>query len=172
MDPVLLMGTPFLTAAFEFLFRRGEKLIDRRGPQDDELTLDPGDLTAIKGQLRPLRVDEAELIAVRPDLERIVGALSSFQRNPSRIDSEGEQLQYLLGELRESLEWIYGQRITFEGEQREASGALVRGRFGTVAGEVTGISAKRVRGNPRVDYDVEEVTRDGKVTGIRTEDLR
>jgi hypothetical protein len=172
MDPVLLLGTPFLTAAFEFLFRRGEKLIDRRGPEDDELTLDPGDLTAIKGQLQPLRVDEAELTAVRPDLERLVGALSSFQRNRSRIDSEGEQLQLLLGELREGLERVYGQHITFEGEQREPSGALVRGRFGTVSGEVTGIDAKRVRGNPRVEHDVETVTKDGKVTGIRTEDLR
>jgi hypothetical protein len=68
------------------------------------------------------------------------------------------------------LEAAYGQRFTFRGENREATGTRVTVSqvLGEVAGSVVGVEAD-VAGDAEVAVDqrVDSVTKDGSVTGYK-----
>ena len=115
-------------------------------------------------------VDVAVLEARQHELIRLVGALSPYALSQVDIDLEDEELAEQAGELRALLEAAYGQRFTFRGENREATGTRVSVSqvLGEVAGTVVGVEAD-VAGAAEVAVDqrVDQVTTDGTVTGYK-----
>jgi hypothetical protein len=76
--------------------------------------------------------------------------------------------------LRRLLEAVYGQRITFKGEQRPPSGPLVIGEIDVkqVAGDAAAVRAKVISsGEVRGSAKAERVEEGGKLTGVETDHI-
>ncbi|WP_157099561.1 hypothetical protein [Microbispora sp. ATCC PTA-5024] len=171
MDPLsfpVLAGAA-LNQAFGFLFGRLAHLLDNRGNKSSE----PEQVETpevVEGNLEPVQTDVEALEKYINELEALSGALGVYQRNPERIRSEDQNLLSRLGRLRQLLEVIYNQRITFQGELRSSTGASVRQHMQTAAGEVTGVDGKRVR-RADVVQDINRSEQGSKIIGIKGEDI-
>jgi hypothetical protein len=98
--------------------------------------------------------------------------LEPYRRDPARIDTGDAALLRNLGRLREILEEIYGQRLTFVGEEdRAPSGAYARQKSQTVRGKMTGVDTEGIPGRVESDQDFTTVEESGDVTGIRIRGL-
>ena len=95
----------------------------------------------------PLRADQDCVQARLPELRAYALGLERYRRNPDEATTEDSLLLQTLSDLRGALEDIYGQRFTFQGEQRAESGPFSEQRYGKIAGEVTGMeAANAIRG--------------------------
>jgi hypothetical protein len=81
-------------------------------------------------------VDTAVLERHEKSLVRLQGALSPYAQGLADVEPTDDELAKRAGELRELLEAAYGQRFTFRGENREATGTRVTVR--QVLGDVEG----------------------------------
>jgi hypothetical protein len=173
MDPLSFpaLATAAFGQAFGFLFGRLAHLLDRRerakGDPDDDAVEAPD---ALEGHLNPLVPDNALVEQYIEELERLSGALGVYHRNPDRLDPQDGALRTRLGRLRELLEIIYGQHITFHGEAREPSGVAVEQRVDTVSGAVTGVRGRQVS-RARVAQDVRHVDDGGWVIGVQADEI-
>ncbi|UED83199.1 hypothetical protein [Streptomyces profundus] len=163
LSAVLGAGLP---ATYTFLFQRLENLLDRRG--QPETVLPTSDV--LRGELRlPLTADPEELAERLENLETLRDVLEGYRHTPERISVEDERLLRMLGRARGTLEEIYGQRLTFVGEEdRQPSGTSVRQKIGTLRGRATAIDADVVAGAVETSQDAVTVEEGGELTGIRT----
>jgi len=149
------IGAAALSPTFDFLYGHLNRLLDRRHGTDDTdpatgeatddatgidvpecVAEDPGPFHAA-----PERIDQ-----YGSELERLAGALSSYARHPDRLREGDERLARELGALREVLEGVYGRRITFVGEERDASGIHADLDLENVWGETVGVKIVGVQG--------------------------
>ncbi|MFJ8826060.1 hypothetical protein ACIREE_30355 [Streptomyces sp. NPDC102467] len=166
LSAVLGAGLP---ATFTFLYQRLDNLLRRGGAPETEL-----DGQTLSGELSlPLTANEGELTSRHGDLERLRDMLHVYRQNSTLVSTGDAGLLRLLGELRGTLEGIYGQRLTFVGEQgRAPSGAQSWQKSETVRGRMTGIDTEADDGNMRSVQDITTVEESGEVTGIRIRDRR
>lgn len=167
LSAVLGAGLP---ATFTFLYQRLENLLDRRAAPETTLTAP----VPLRGELTlPLAADHQQLAEQQGELELLRDALASYHRGAARIDPGDAALLRLLGRLRGTLEDVYGQRLTFQGEEnRQPSGPFVRQKIGTVRGEVTAMHAdESISGHAETDQDIATVEKGAKVTGMRARDF-
>jgi hypothetical protein len=173
MDPLsfpALTGAA-LSQAFGFLFGRLAHLLDRREEQTSEIEIESAEIpAAIEGRLEPLTANGALVGQHLEELEALCGALSVYDRRPDRIRTEDTRLREQLGRLRALLEQIYGQRISFRGEDRQPSGVKVIQRMDVSSGDILGINGRRVR-HANVSQEVKNVDQGSTVTGIQADDI-
>ncbi|MFE0763273.1 hypothetical protein [Streptomyces smyrnaeus] len=153
-----------LTPSLTFLYQRLERLLDRGGDPEADPQI-PSELTGTLAL--PLQPDTAELAARTQELEQLRDALSVYHRGNAPIDSTDAPLLRTLGRLRSNLEEIYGQRLTFTGEQRPPSGPFVRQRTEHVAGRQIGMDAEEITGAASVEQEVDTVEQGGTNIGMR-----
>jgi hypothetical protein len=159
-----------LPATFTFLYQRLDVLLSRNrtgeAPQPEALPEVPA---VVAGELElPLRSNEEQIHSRLAELRAYAHALARYRQNPSLVTSEDSLLLQTLGDLREALEDIYGQRFTFEGEHRHPSGPFSEQRHGTVAGEAIGMEAtERISGSPSTKITTDRVEAGGKVVGMK-----
>ncbi|MBP0458983.1 hypothetical protein JFN87_15945 [Streptomyces bomunensis] len=153
-----------LTPTLAFLYQRLERLLDR----GDTPEADPQPPTALAGTLvLPLQADASRLAERTQDLEELRDALHVYYRGDAPVAPSDDSLLRTLGRLRGVLEEIYGQHLTFQGEQRPASGTVVRQRTRRVTGRQIGMDAGEILGDALVDQDVDTVERSGTNIGMR-----
>ncbi|NEB75830.1 hypothetical protein G3I40_11400 [Streptomyces sp. SID14478] len=154
-----------LPATFTFLYQRLDNLLNRRAAPETELD----GHEVLRGELSlPLTADETELTNRLGDLDRLRDLLHVYRRHPQTVDITDTGLLRLLGELRGNLEEIYGQRLTFAGEEdREPSGSYAHQKSQTVRGKMTGIDTDTADGNLQSIQDFTTVEKTGDVVGIR-----
>lgn len=154
-----------LPATFTFLYQRLERLLDRGATPDPDPSLSP----TLAGTLAlPLQADHQQLAAHQDELLHLRDALSLYQRGVAPLDTTDEPLLRTLGRLRGTLEDIYGQHLTFTGEERPRSGPYVRQELGTVRGDVTGMHADdEITGDAQVSQKADTVESEGRVVGMR-----
>jgi hypothetical protein len=126
--------------------------------------------SVLAGRLGPLVPHEGMVGAHLTELQQLAGILSVYERHPKCLDPHDTALRKHLGRLRDLLEEIYGQHITFQGEPREPSGVLVEQRMGSVSGEVTGARGQRVR-RVHVRQDVDQVLDGSSIVGVQGDDI-
>ncbi|GAA1289345.1 hypothetical protein [Saccharothrix xinjiangensis] len=176
MEPIsITLAGAIAGPAFAFLFGRLTRLLDNRVSKADAnaLELEAEEIETpevVQGVLQPLRVDEDQLERRLDELEELAGRLGVYDRNPDRIQSEDDKLLENMGRLRNHLECIYGQRITFVGERRPISGSRVDQSVDVVEGDMTGIDGKSVRG-AHVTQRSQHIPAGGKVIGIRADEV-
>jgi hypothetical protein len=159
-----------LPATFTFLYQRLDVLLSRNregeAPQTEALPEVPAVVT---GELElPLRSDGEQVHKRLAELRAYAHALAQYRQDPSLVTSEDPLLLQTLGDLREALEEIYGQRLTFEGEPRHPSGPFSEQRHGRVAGEAVGMEAtERISGSASTRITTDTVEAGGKVVGMR-----
>ncbi|MFE6691331.1 hypothetical protein ACFVFQ_33285 [Streptomyces sp. NPDC057743] len=153
-----------LTPTMTFLYQRLERLLDRGAASEPDPEI-PAELT---GTLTlPLQVDVGQLAARRQELEQLRSELSVYHRGSARIDLTDAPLLQALGRLRGNLEEIYGQRLTFVGEERQESGPFVRQHTDRVAGQQTGMHADEITGEASVIQEIGTVEQGGVNIGMR-----
>ncbi|MBP2477731.1 hypothetical protein JOF53_006603 [Crossiella equi] len=178
MDPLSLSALAGAAVApvFTFLFGRLASLLDNRASrtgknapaQETEQIETPA---VVHGVLKPLQVNDEQLQQRLGELEVLAGSLGVYDRNPDRLQVEDVKLLENMGRLRDHLECIYGQRITFVGEQRPTSGSRVDQSIDVVEGDMTGIEGKNVR-SAHITQKARHVPAGGKVIGIKADDVR
>ncbi|ONI74769.1 hypothetical protein ALI144C_38860 [Actinosynnema sp. ALI-1.44] len=179
-DPLTLsvLGGAALTEGIKFLYGQATELLKRRRERKDAATAEQPAQTVetpeLDGQLaQPLRVDQAALERLEPDLRALRRDLQDYVDGLEPVESSDDRLLQTADAVRRVLEAVYGQRITFRGEQRPASGPLAEGRVdvGTVAGYVAGVRAKTATGTVRGMVNVDEVSAGGEVVGVDIDHL-
>lgn len=171
MDPLsfpVLAGAA-LNQAFGFLFGRLAQLLDHRSKQryEPEAVETPSVLT---GRLDPLVPHKDAVAAHLAELQELASVLGVYERHPDRLNSDDTALRRNLSRLRNLLEEIYGQHITFCGELREPSGVVVEQRMSSVSGDVTGVRGHRVRA-VHVRQNVDQVLDGSSVIGVQGDDI-
>jgi hypothetical protein len=159
-----------LPATFTFLYQRLDVLLSRnRAGEAGEAETLPEVPSMVTGELElPLRSDEEQARKRFPELRAYAHALARYHQDPSLVTSGDALLLQTLGDLREALEEIYGQRFTFEGEPRHPSGPFSEQNHGRVAGEAVGMEAtERISGSASSKITTDTVEAGGKVVGMR-----
>jgi hypothetical protein len=122
------------------------------------------------GQLQEPSIDYGVVATLEPDLARLYRELSEYATDLLPIEAGDEQLLRNVDALRQCLESVLHQRITFKGEKRPRSGTLVEGHVvaETIAGEATGVEGEgRAGGEVHGSVEARTVKRGAKVTGTK-----
>lgn len=159
--------TATIAPTFTFLYGRLTALLDR-GKEDIPALEGIETPDVLEGRLEPLAADEAVLSERWHDLQILAATLGSYDRNPSRIVAEDNELIDNLDSLRRILESVYGQRFTFRGESRDMSGTRISQHAGKVDGRIIGVDGKS---SSEDDLDIRQSAREigsgGSMIGIR-----
>lgn len=155
MDPFSLgaLGALAATEGIKFLYSQAAEVLkrwrDRKAGKEAEAQA-PIPITSpevLKGTLEPPRVDFDAVDRLHDDIKRLAGVLGNYANGLEEPNPDDRDLAEAADALRRALEVIYGQRITFKGENREPSGPMVIGRADVtkVIGDVAGVRAHLVR---------------------------
>jgi hypothetical protein len=177
VDPLSLGGIGALAATegIKFLYGQAAELLkrwrDRKAGKDAE-TDEPipvTDADVLAGTLEPLLPDLNTLDRLAADIKAFAHVLGDYAGGLEQPDVHDRDLVEAADGLRRVLEAVYGQRITFKGEQREASGPMVVGRADVdkVVGDVAGVRARLIRsGYVEGELRAKEVTGKGSGTEV------
>ncbi|WP_369220573.1 hypothetical protein AB5J52_00050 [Streptomyces sp. R39] len=160
----LALMTASLPAALTFVFQRVEHLLSKRGEQPENDVTPPD---ALVGTLQlPLQPDTGRLREQRGQLEALRDAIADYAHGDVP-DHPSPALLRNVARLRAALEDIYGQHLTFRGENRPDSGPFVHQKSDTLDGKLTGMDAEEITGDARVVQDIGKVGRDAKLIGMK-----
>jgi chromosome segregation ATPase len=165
----LLAGSA-LTQAFGFLYGRLAALLDRRAGRVEADHVDADGLSPLlANQLAPLQVDEEALTQHAQQLQSLSEVLRVYRDHPELLDGQDERLRRNLARLREALEAVYGQCLTFRDEQRQRSALSIQQRVEEVSGEMVGLDADEVAGPAHAEItQASQTAKSGsKIVGAR-----
>ncbi|MFH8411058.1 hypothetical protein ACH4FX_40765 [Streptomyces sp. NPDC018019] len=152
-------------ATLTFLYQRLERLLSpRRAEPEQDLALPD---TLVGALQLPLQPDEERLHARQGELDLLHGFLQDYAGRDTAALTIERGLLRSMGKLRALLEDIYGQRLTFAGEDRPSSGPFVDQKLTTLAGEATGMDAEEITSNAQVTQQVETVDAGAKLIGMK-----
>lgn len=162
-----------MTEGIKFLYAQAGELLKwwrqrREGKEAPEPLLEPP-TGLLEGQLRPASPDFGQVDRVEPDLRELLRQLSTYASGVDEPDAADNVLREQADAVRRALEVIYGQRITFAGERREPSGAVIDGRAvaDQVFGDLAAVRAKTIRsGEVRGDFRAKTVMPGARGTGV------
>jgi hypothetical protein len=191
-DPVTIstaaLGMAALTEGIKFLYGQAGELLkrwrERRdwGTQDTPNAEDIAASTEPANVVLPANVFEGQLVnpsihldALNASVEQLSGLrqdLTPYIDGFKNIESGDEHLLVRVDALRQLLEAIYQQRITFKGEPRLVSGPLVGVKIDVekIAGDVAALRVKEMRsGVIKTEAHAKSVEPGGKFTGAEIE---
>ena len=125
-------------------------------------------MVAIVRRIEIDRVQEHE-----SELRALRQALGEYAAGIDEVDIDNHDLLVRVDEMRRLLETVYGQRITFKGESRPASGTPVV--VGTVdvknlAGEASGVAVGTITsGDIEGQVKADRIEAEGKAYGVRVD---
>jgi hypothetical protein len=174
VDPFSLgaLGAVAATEGIKFLYGQAAEVLKRwrarkngEPEADAPIAVEGADL--LQGTLEPPRPKFDIVERVEQDLKELVGLLGNYANGVEDPDPNDPDLVETVEALRKALELIYGQRITFKGEQRDASGPVVFGKatVDEALGDITGVRARVVRSGRVVGEADVKVAR-GNVDGV------
>jgi hypothetical protein len=183
VEPVTLaaVGGMVLTEGVKFLYQQASDLIRYWRERRDAKTGDavatptaspPDDL--LEGQLEPLIVDHEALDRLQDRIRDVRRELLDYVDGTIPITPEDQGLLLRTEVLRNLLEAVYQQRLTFRGEQRDAAGPLIHGRIDVekVAGYAAAVRIKLLTidsGTVQGEARAGTVTRSGEVVALDVE---
>ncbi|MFD7713746.1 hypothetical protein [Streptomyces sp. NPDC059786] len=150
---------------FAFLFGRLGAVLDRRGGNDADAPIDSTASPVLAEPSASLRIRDEELTEERiRRLEAVARELAVYHRNPALIRADDEHLLHAMSELRDDLETVYGQSLSFVGERRYAPGVRVRQSVDEVEADGVARAVKVGRVTAEASADIEQrskVVREG-----------
>jgi hypothetical protein len=179
------VGTVALTEGVKFLYTQAGELIkwwrtrkqgkqEESAPQHESAKVEVTPPASIMGGHFTAEVDVAALGRLEGDLRALRASLGEFAHDVDQIDpQDGEVFQHI-DALRQSLEIIYGTRLTFEGEQRDSTQPIIRSAVEVerVAGYVAGVRARNIRaGQINSKMKIGDVTEGGEVVSVDITDI-
>jgi hypothetical protein len=176
------IGAEALKEGIKFLYGQAAEVLKRWRSHRDKATHDNDaahaatEPIAVKlpgvfvGELRDPEIHFDAVATREGELLRVFKELSSYASEIQPMETTNVELLGHVADLRAILEAVYRQHITFVGEQRPASGAILSGsvRAKAVAGEATGLEAEgKIEGEARGQVDADRVEPGGKATGLK-----
>jgi hypothetical protein len=183
-DPITLalVGTVALTEGIKFLYGQATEILKlwrarKEASKTGDASSEPKPVevklpeAVFEGQLSNPKVHFENIPPLENGLKGLHNELSQYANDIEPINSQDEEVLKKVDALRQILEAVYQQRITFKGEKtRPTSGPTIEGHIdvGRVEGVVRGV---KIRG----PIDVESITSkiktgdvgpEGEVTGI------
>jgi hypothetical protein len=187
-DPLTLtaLGAVALTEGIKFLYNQASELLKRRREQKKAAAAAPAASPppievatppVVEGRIAPVTVDEAaldrlgdQISGLRHDLGRYVD-----ETDPAPVDPADERLVATVDALRQAIEAVWRQRITFKGERRESSGPMVRGTIDVeaIAGRAAAVRAGRISGDATVEGTVtaDRIERGATAYGVEADTI-
>jgi hypothetical protein len=173
-----------LTEGIKFLYSQADAILKRRAerkaaaksgaaaPAEPIAVATP---SAFTGTLAPLQIDQEAADEHAENLKELRHVLEdqALGHAPSG-EVDPDVIRATLA-LRDAIEDIVGQRITFEGEDREPSGTPVAtGRVSAkvIKGRATGLDVDEMTGGQaKGEVEADEITEGGEATGLRVRKL-
>ena len=181
-DPFTLgaLGALAATEGIKFLYSQAGEVLkrwrDKKAGKDAQaeapVSVDGADV--LEGGLVDPRIDFEALGRLEEDIRELAKALGDYAGGLDEPDANDRDLVAAADGLRRALEVVYGQRITFKGEQRESSGPIVIGtaQIDKVVGDVAGVRTKLARSG-RITGRVEskELAAGAKASGVEADTI-
>ena len=169
-----MVASSALPATFTFLYQRLHGVLDRwRAGRSGEPEPAPEIPRQLVGTLSlPLVADPGRLEQRAAVLEALALSMAHYQRDLGQVSASDQVLLQTLGQVRQALEEIYGQRFTFEGEPREASGPVSDLRIEKVVGRVVVMKAEEtISGSASARFEGTVVEEGGVVIGMQAKNI-
>jgi hypothetical protein len=161
------LGAIALTDGIKFLYAQAGEILKRR--RERQATADPAPAAELlEGELAPLQLDPAAADELTEELRRLRRQLADIADGiePARATDVAATLA-----LREAIESIVGQRITFRGERREPTGTpTITGtvRATDLRGRVSGVDLEGTpTGTIHGEVIADTAGEDADVAGVR-----
>jgi hypothetical protein len=187
VDPLTItaIGAVAITEGIKFLYGQTSEILkrwrERKDAGKDASTqlnnTEPIDVTlppAFEGQLSAPLIHFDAVERVEEQLRELRRDLSDYVDGIDLVDVTNENVLQRIDALRQLLEAVYQQRITFKGEQRPPSGPVVEGRIDVeeVAGYAAAVHARQiVSGTVRVDAKARRVEPGAQFIGVDTDSI-
>jgi hypothetical protein len=181
-EPLTLavVGTVALTEGIKFLYGQAGEILKRwreRREKKSEPTTQAEQTEAVnvilpevfEGKLSNPVIHFDALQETEEQLRELRKDLADYADGIEPVDSGNERLLQQVDALRQLLEAVYQQHLTFKGEQRPTSGPVVHGKIDVkqVAGYVAAVRAHVIlSGTTTGEAKVERVEVGGSVVGV------
>ncbi|WP_157129448.1 hypothetical protein [Nocardia amamiensis] len=175
VDPitVAILGAAF-TESIRFLYEQASELLRRRnGIGADEASTTPiqvpvPEAAPLDARPRALTADPDILESRHKRIAKLAAEIAQVAQEWISTEDVEAQTEQSAGELRAVLEEVYGQRLTFAGENREPTGTKVSQVIDTfTAGDVTGMETRTgTVGDATIQQKVRQMD-GGNLTGVR-----
>lgn len=185
VEPITLaaVGTVALTEGIKFLYAQAGEVLkrwrDRRddaergdAQPEDTAPLDIKFPDAFEGQLSEPKIHFDVVEQLDKDLRETRNALTDYAQDIEKVDNSDEDLLAMTDALRQLLEAILQERITFKGEKRPPSGPVVEGHIDVdeVARYAAAVRAKRISsGYVRGEAKAKRV--EGELIGVDVDEI-
>ena len=181
MEPFTLgaIGAVVLAEGIKFLYNQAGEVLKRRRehreaaatgtPTAETVPIETTPPPIFEGELAPAKIDFDATERLEQDLKDLRKSLVDYADDIEPVDPKNENLLKVVDALRQAMEAIYHQRLTFKGEQRPSSGPIVEGRIDVeeVAGYVAAVRADVIEsGRSTGVTDVERVEEGGEAIGV------
>lgn len=177
------LGGVVLTEGIKFLYKQAGEVLKRWRQRRDKGGTDVTDVQdarlrppegLLNGTVEPVGPRDEYAERLEEDLGEARKLLADYA-DGIEVPEPGDHLVAEQADaLRRLLEAVYGQRITFRGEQRPPSGPLVTGEIDVerVAGDAAAVRAKVISsGEIRGSAKAKEVEAGGKLTGVEIDQI-
>lgn len=187
VDPLTItaIGAVVITEGIKFLYGQAGEILKRwreRKDAEKDASIQLNDTEPIDVKLPPIFEGQLSAPHIHFDaVERVEEQLRGLRKDLSEyadgielVDITNENVLQRIDALRQLLEAVYQQRITFKGEQRPPSGLVVEGRIDVeeVAGYAAAVRARQiVSGSVRVDAKARRVEPGGHFIGVDTDSI-
>jgi hypothetical protein len=173
-----------LTEGIKFLYQQADAILKRRAERkaaEQRGAPPPADPIAVEsppivdGRLSPMTVDARAADELADELKDLRRRLDDYAQG-YEIPGDGDQeVLRTTSALRDAIEDIIGQRISFKGEHREPSGTPVatgRIKAKEVRGRAIGVDVEKMHsGRAEGTVDVDVVHEHGEAIGTRIKDF-
>ena len=179
VDPLSLTALAALAASgainegIKFIYGQAGEVLKRwrshkegEGGDDSPLPVE-GAGQVLEGEIEPPRPNYEVVERIEDDLKDLVARLGNYANGIEEPDPGDRDLAETVEALRQALEVVYGQRITFKGEEREPSGPVVYGvaEVDHALQAVTGVRARLVKSG-QITGEARVGRAEGPVTGV------
>jgi hypothetical protein len=169
----LAEGIKFLYGQAGEVLKRWRERRDAGGPTAGRATLHPP-AGLLEGTVEPVEPRDEYADRLAEELRQARQLLADYADGIEIPQPGNHLLLEQVSALRQLLEAVYGQRITFKGEQRPPSGPLVIGHIDVdeVIGDAAAVRARVInRGEIRASAKSRVVEAGGKLTGIEIDEI-
>lgn len=181
VDPLTLsaIGAVAITEGIKFLYGQAGDLIKRwldhkEAAKNASVQLsktEPVEVTlpgVFAGKLSQTQIHYDVMDRIGEQLSELRRDLADYADGIEKVNVDDKNLLQTVDALRQSIEAVYQQRLTFKGEQRAPSGPVAESRIDVdeVAGYVAGVRARHIAGNVKVDAHAKLVDAGGQFIGI------
>ena len=164
------LGAIALTDGIKFLYAQAGEILKRRRERKETADTLPAP-GLLEGELAPLKLDAAAADELANDLRELRHRLADIADDIEPAEETNADAVAAALALREAIEAIVGQRITFRGEQREPTGTptitgIVRAR--EIHGRASGVTtASTPTGDVHGEVITDVAGANADVAGVR-----